>query len=135
MQKKVKCLISIFLSLLVIFSLTVTVCAIEPRFSETNSMTVRLNFNGTTANCSVKIYGAKGTASIDNVNITLKDSKGNVKGEWKNLSSNDDYFSFSDSISNLTKGETYTLSASGNVNRNGNAEPVSGSSSNPCPSK
>ncbi len=135
MQKKVKCLISIILSLFVIFSLTVTVSAIEPRFSETNSITVRLGFNGTTAYCSVKIYGVDGTQSIDNVNITLKDSNGNVKGEWTNLSADGDYFSFSKTVSNLTKGEAYTLTASGNINGKINTEFVKDSHKETCPSK
>lgn len=135
MDKKIKCLISIFLSMLVIFSLAVTVGAIEPRYSDTNSVTVRLVFSGTTAGCSVKIYGADGTKSINNVNITLKDSKGSVKAKWTDLSSNSDNYLFSETVSNLTKGETYTLVVSANVNRNGNTEPVSGSDSKTCPSK
>ena len=135
MQKKVKCLITIILSLLVIFSLTVAVSAIEPRFSETNSIKVILGFNGTTADCSVKIYGVDGTQSIDNVNITLKDSKGNVKGEWTNLSTNGDYYSFSKSVSNLTKGEAYTLTASGNINGKTKTEYVKDSHTETCPSK
>lgn len=135
MQKKVKCLISVFLSLCVIVSLTITVAAIEPRFSDTDSASVNLIFSGTTATCSVKIYGADGTTSIDKVNIYLKDSKGNIKAKWENLSSNGKNFSFSDTVSNLTKGETYTLAFSANVNRNGRAEPITGSSTQPCPSK
>lgn len=135
MQKKIKCLISIFLSLLVIFSLTVAVSAIEPRFSETNSITVRLGFNGTTANCDVTIFGADGTTSIDSVNIYLKDSRNNVKGKWLDLSSPSGFFTFSDSVSNLTKGETYTLSVSAKVHRNGNNEDVSDSKTNTCPNK
>lgn len=64
----------------------------------------------------------------------MKDSNGNVKAEWKNLSSNSKSFSFFDTVSNLTKGETYTLAFSGNVNKNGNTENISGSSSKTCPS-
>jgi len=135
MQKKVKCLISIFLSLLVIFSLTVTVGAIEPRYSDTDSASVQLIFNGTTAGCSVKIYGSDGTTSIDNVNITLKDSNGNVTAEWKNLSSTRKNFSFSDTVSDLTEGEKYTLSFSAKIKKGGNTESISGSSSQTCPKK
>lgn len=135
MQKKVKCLISIFLSMLVIFSLTVTAVAIEPRFSETDSASIQLIFDGTTAGCSVKIYGSDKTTSIDNVNITLKDSKGNVIAEWKNLSSTSKNFSFSDTVSGLTKGEKYTLAFSAKIKKGANTEFISGDSSQTCPNK
>lgn len=132
MQKKIKCLISIFLSLIVIASLATTVCAVEPRYSDTNSITVTLGFDGTTAACAVKIYGVDGTISIDNVNITLKDSNGNVKGIWTNLSSSGDYFSFSKTVPNLDIGKTYTLSVSANVNGNNNTELVKDSCTGTC---
>lgn len=135
MQKRTKCLISIILSLFVIFSLTVVVSAIEPRFSETNSITVRLGFSGTTADCDVTILGADGTTSIDCVNIYLKDSRNNVKGKWLNLSSPSNYFTFSDSVSDLTEGETYTLSVSAKVHRKGKTENVSDSKTSTCSSK
>ncbi len=135
MPKKIKSLISIFLSLLVIFSLTVTVGAMEPRYSDTDSITIGLGFNGTTASCSLIINGADGTTSIDNVNITLKDSNGNIKGEWKNLSSNSKTFTFFQTVSNLTRGENYTLEFSANINRKNNTEFVKDSRSQTCPSK
>ena len=136
MPKKIKCLISIFLSLCVIFGLTITGAAIEPRYSYTKSVTVNLGFSGTTASCEVIIHGIDGTKGIDSVNIYLKDSKNNVKGKWLNLSSTGSHFTFSDSVSNLTKGETYTLSVSAKVNnKNGNSEDISESHTETCPSK
>ncbi len=111
MQKKIKCLISILLSLIVIVSLATTAYAIEPRYSDTNSITVTLIFSGTTANCDVAIYGADDTTSITDVNITLKNSNNKIVGEWKNLSSTGKRFTFYDTVTNLTKGETYTLYA------------------------
>lgn len=135
MQKKIKWLISILLSLVVIASLATTAFAVEPRFSDTHSVKVNVSFIGTTAHCKVGITGADGTTSITNVTITLKDSANNVVGEWLDLRSNGDNFSFYDSVSNLTGNETYTLSVSANVTRKGNIEPVAGSSSNTCPQK
>ncbi len=133
MCKKIKWLISICLALAMIVSLTISVLAIEPRYSDTNSVTVGLGFRGTTANCSVKIFGADGTTSISDINITLKDSSGNVAAEWLNLSSTGDRFTFFEIVTNLTKGEKYTLSVTANVNRNGKAEPVSDSNTQTCP--
>ena len=135
MRKKIKCLLSIILSMLFIFSLTITVGAIEPRYSDTDSITIALGFIGTTANCSVIINGADGTTSIDSVNITLKDSNGNTKKEWKNLSSNSKNFNFYETVSDLTKGETYTLELSANINRKNNTESIKKSRTQTCPSK
>lgn len=135
MQKKFKCLISIFLSLLVIVSLAVNASAVTPRYSDTNYVSIILGFSGTTANCDISINGADGTTSISNVNITLKDSGGNIVAEWPNLSSASKKFTFFDTVKNLTKGETYTLAVTANVNRNGKAEPVSNSITKTCPQK
>lgn len=131
MCKKIKWLISICLALAMIVSLTITVLAIEPRYSDTNSVSIGLGFNGTTANCDISIHGADGTTSISDINITLKDSSGNVAAEWLNLSSTGGRFTFFETVTNLTKGETYTLSVTANVNRNGKKEPVSGSKTKP----
>ncbi len=135
MQKKIKCLISILLSLIVIVSLATTAYAIQPRYSDTNSITLILLFSGTTANCDVRIIGADDTASITDVNITLKDSNNKIVGEWKNLSSTGKRFTFYDTVADLTKGETYTLYASAKVNRKSGVETVSEKNSQTCPNK
>ncbi len=135
MPKKVKSLTSILLSILVIFSLIVSVDAIEPRYSDTDSITIGLGITGTTASCTVMIYGADGTTSIDKVNITLKDSKGNVKGEWKNLSTNSRKFTFFETVSNLIVGESYTLEFSANINRRTGVETIKDSRTATCSGK
>lgn len=133
MSKKIKGLISIFLSLIVLASLATTAYAVEPRYSDTNKLTVILSINGTTATCTASLIGADGTTSISNGHLILKDSNGTTISDWSNLSSNTDKLFVSKTVKNLTKGETYTLSFSANVNRNGKSESVSGSSSKTCP--
>lgn len=115
-----------------IMGLTTTVSAVEPRYSDTNLVDVQLIISGTTAYCTVNITGADGTTSISDGHLTLTDSKGNVKGDWKKLSSNGDNLFFTATVTGLTKGETYTLDFTGTVNRNGGTEPVSGSSTKTC---
>lgn len=133
MKKKIKCLISIFLSFVVIIVTATVAAAIEPRFSETHSLRVSLTFSGTTANCVAYLIGANGTTSISDGHLTLTDSSGNVKGDWKNLSSNNDTLYVSKSVSGLNSKEEYTLTFSAKVKRNGNVEPVSDIKSNTCP--
>lgn len=130
---QIKRLISILLSFVVIISTATVVAAAEPRYSDTHSLYVSLTFNGTTANCVADLIGANGTMSISDGHLILTDSKGNVKGDWTKLSSNGKTLFVKKSVTGLTKGETYTLTFSANVNRNGNTEPVSGDKSKMCP--
>lgn len=131
MNKKFKYFISILLSLTMIVLTGTVVLAVEPRYSDTNFVDVQLRISGTTAYCTVSVTGAKGTTSITNGHLVLTDSKGNIKGDWSNLSSDSDTFFVSKTVTDLTTGETYTLSFSADVNRNGKKEPVSGSSPQP----
>lgn len=133
MNTKVKRLIAIIISLILAVNFATTVSAVQPRYLFTKSITYKLSFNGTTANCSIDIYGSSSVTSITEVNITLTDSHGNSVGSWNNLSSTEQDFSFFRSVSNLTKGEQYTLSFTAKVNTNNSSEPVSGSTSNVCP--
>lgn len=133
MSRKLKCFTSILLSCIMVIGLTTVVSAVEPRYSDTHSVIVHLVFYGTTAYCEAEIRGANGTSSITDGNLILTDSNGNSVGKWTNLSSTTDKLSVSKSVTGLTKGETYTLSFSATVNRNGNAEPVSNSSTKTCP--
>lgn len=131
MSKKLKGLISILLSLIVIACLATTAFAVEPRYSDTHQLNVILSLSGTTATCTVSLIGADGTTSISDGHLTLKDSKGNVIAEWTDLSSSNSTLFVTKTVKNLTKGKTYTLYFSANVNRNGNSEPVSGSKTKP----
>lgn len=133
MNGKFKCFISILLSFIMIIGLTTTVSAVEPRYSETHSVTVQLTFSGTTAYCEAEVKGANGTTSITGGQLILTDSRGNPVGNWSNLSSTTAKLSVSKSVKNLKSGEEYTLFFSATVNRNGNAEPVSNSSTQTCP--
>lgn len=135
MKTKIKHLISIILSFVIIISTAAVVVAAEPRYSDTHSLYISLSFNGTTAYCTVQLIGANGTTSISDGHLVLTDSSGNVKGDWKNLPSNADTLFVSKSVRGLTKGETYTLTFSANVNRNGNKEPVWDTKSETCPIK
>lgn len=116
-----------------IIGLSTTASAVEPRYSDTHSVTIQLTFDGTTAYCEAELTGANGTKSITDGSLILTDSQGNPVGKWTNLSSNTDTLAISKSITGLNKGGTYTLSFSATVNRNGNAEPVSKSITKTCP--
>lgn len=132
---QIKRLISIFLSLAVMIGTATIVTAVEPRYSDTHSLVVSLSYSDTTAYCTVDLTGANNTESITDGHLTLTDSYGTPVGEWTNLKSTNSKLILTKSVSGLTKGETYTLTFSANVNRNGNTEPVSGSKSKTCPKK
>ncbi len=132
---KIKHLISIILSFVIIISTAAVVTAAEPRFSDTHSLIISLSYNGTTAYCTVDLKGAKGTTSISDGHLTLTDSYGTLVGDWSNLTSSNSKLVVTKDVSGLTKGETYTLSFSANVNRNGNTQYVSDSKSKTCPQK
>lgn len=122
MQIKAKHFISIILAFAVLICTAMTVSAVEPRMSDTNKVTVQLTFSGTTAYCYASVTGADGTTSITDGHLVLTDSNGTAVGEWENLSSNSKRLTVSKSVSGLTKGETYTLTFSAKVNRNGRLE-------------
>jgi len=132
MQIRTKYFVSIFLALVVLLCTTAPVSAAEPRLSDTSSVSVWLAFSGTTAYCDAKVTGAKGTTSITDGHLVLTDSSGTVVADWTNLLSNSDRLTASKSVSGLTKGETYTLTFSATVNRNGRSEDVSNNVSKEC---
>lgn len=133
MHTKIKRAITIILSFVMIVCFATTVSAVQPRYSYTRSTTTHLSFRGTTANCSIVIYGASTVTSITDVNITLKDSNGTPVGIWRNLSSTGQDFMFFDTVPNLNKGEHYNISFSAKVNTDNGSEIISGSASNDCP--
>ena len=133
MHVKINKLIVILLVFVMVVSLATTAFAVEARYSNIKRIAANISFSGTTASCSVRIFGDESVTSITDVNITLSDSRGNTIESWSNLSSTGQNFTFFDTVTNLTKGETYTLSFSASVNVGGNSEPISGSSTNTCP--
>ena len=102
----------------------ITVSAVEARLSDTSKVTVQLVYSGTTAYCTAKVTGAEGTTNITDGYLVLTNSNGMVMAEWGELSANGKTLTFSDSVSGLTNGETYTLTFSAKVNRNGRSEDV-----------
>ncbi len=132
MRIKAKYFVSILLALVILACSAVTVFADEPRMSDTNSVSVWLAFSGTTAYCDAKVTGADGTTSITDGHLVLTDSNGTVVGDFPNLSSNSKKLTVSETVSGLTKGETYTLTFSAKVNRNGRSEDVSNYVSKKC---
>lgn len=102
--------------------------SVSARYSDTNTITLSLSYSSEKgATCYGKIIGKSGTTSITNCNFTLTDSDGNEVKSWSNLSATGATLTFSKSASGVTKGETYTLSVSATVNRNGSSENVSDS--------
>lgn len=132
MQTRAKFFVSILLATVLLVCSAITAFAVEPRYSDTNSITVTLVFGGTTAYCDAKVTGADGTTSITNGHLVLTDSNGSVAAEWKDLSVTGKKFTLSETVSGLTKGETYTLTFSAKVNRNGVSEDVSNYVSKTC---
>lgn len=133
MHTKIKRAVAIILSFVMIICFATTVSAVQPRYSYTNYTTTTLTFKGTTAYCSITIFGYESVTSITDVNITLKDSNGTPVGIWRNLSSTGQDFMFFDTVPNLNKGEHYNISFSAKVNTDNGSEIISGSASNDCP--
>ncbi len=132
MKKAVKYFVSIFLTFAVMICAAAPVSAVQPRFSYTNSVTVRLVFSGTTAYCTASVRGYDSVTSITDGHLVLEDSKGTVVGEWKNLSSSSQNLDVSKTVSDLNEGETYTLTFSAKVIANNGSETVSNYVSKTC---
>lgn len=126
-MKKVKFYSSILVALCMLLGFVLPSFADEaqPRYSNSNTSTISLNFNSGKATCIGSINGRTGTTSITNCNVTLKNSSGLVVASWNNLSSNSSTLNFSKSTS-VSRG-TYTLSFTAKVNVNGTSENISNS--------
>ena len=133
MRKKIKCLSSIFLALVLMIATATIVSAVESRYSDTHSVLVGLSIYDTTAYCQVEVEAASGTTSIEDGCLILTDSKGTGIGYWPDLSSNGSTLSVYKTANGLVKGENYTLTFTANVKRSGRTEPISGTKSKTCP--
>lgn len=71
-----------------------------------------LNFSGTTATCSLKVYAENTTDSIV-ASVTLKQGNSIVK-QWSNITDSG-YMNFSDTA-NVLHGSTYTLHVTVEIN-------------------
>lgn len=105
------------------FCLSTSVSA-EPRYSDNSTITLGLSYSLSGASCYARIKGSAGTTSISNCTVTLTDGKGSVVKSWTNLSATGTTLSISKTVSGVTKGETYTLSITATINRNGSSETV-----------
>lgn len=132
MQIKTKHFFSLILAFVVLICTAMTVSAVEPRMSDTNKVTVQLVYSGTTAYCDATVIGADGTTSITDGHMVLTDSSGNIAAEWTDISATGKILTVSKTASGLTKGETYTLTFSAKVNRNGRSENVGNYVSKKC---
>lgn len=127
-----KTIVSIFLAVAMIFSLSVTASAVEPLYSDTSKVSLQIVFSGTTAYCTVSVIGTPDAISVTNGKLVLQDSEGEVIEFWDNLSSDSRTMSVTKIASKLTSGEKYTLIFSADVIRSQMVEPVSSSTSKYC---
>lgn len=108
-------------------SVTAFADQIQPYYSDTTPVKLSLGFSSGKAICSVMITGKSGTTSINDCTMTLTDDSGTVIATWNNLSASGTVLSSTKTASSVTKGETYTLSVTATINRNGSSETVSNS--------
>ncbi len=116
-----------FICIILIIS-TVTVSAVEPRWSNTRWVTLYHEYINGDAHCEIEIRGFSGTTKIDNVDVELYKSDQNclllVKC-WENLYVNESVFYFYEIVENVEPGYEYRLSVSADVHRNGTVESIS----------
>ena len=84
-----------------------------PRYGSGAAVEPFLSFTGTTANCNVLVDGRKGDKI--SVTLTLKTSSGTQVKQWTGLSGTTS-LDVTKTCSGLTKGTTYTLTATAVVN-------------------
>lgn len=100
---------------------------VKPMWVDNNTYSLGIFYNGSTATCNLSISGASGTTKITNCNVYLKNSSGVTIASWTNYSATGDTLDFCKSTTGVSSGNTYTLSFSATVHRNGNTENISGS--------
>jgi len=100
---------------------------VAPHWENVSDISITLSSSNNTASTNVSIFGRAGTTSI-NATITL--SRVNSNGTlttvrtWSNQSSQNSTFTFSGTHA-ITSGNTYRISVSATVIRNGVSETVS----------
>lgn len=124
-------IISLFLALVILTCSATVVNAVQPRYSDTSSVSLSLKYSGTTAYCQVTVNCTSDITGITNGSLVLRSSKGNVVKSWTNLTSNSNTLSVFKTVSGLTSGETYTLNFSAKVNST-KTEVISSSISKTC---
>lgn len=129
MKNKIKYMIAVMLSCFMLGMVSIPTFAnwVQPYYSDSAQTKLSLGFSSGKAICSVMITGKSGTTSINDCTMTLTDDSGTVIASWDNLSSSGSSLSSTKKASGVTKGETYTLSVTATVNRNGSSESVSDS--------
>lgn len=111
--------------LLLIFSHTIY--SVQPKWTNTNMVTLyHENIDGD-AHCEVVIQGLVGTTRIDNVDIKLYVSyQGSLFSveAWEDLYVNGSQFEFYDIVENIEPGLKYRLKVTADVHRNGTVESI-----------
>ena len=126
MKKLITKFTAIVVSVMCAFCLTLSVFSYLD-YSDTNEIIISLSFTSDKAYCSAEISGAIGTTSITDCTVTLTDSKGNEVKSWSGLSAVGYRLIVVETVQGVKKGETYTLSVTATVNRDGRSETVSDS--------
>lgn len=102
----------------------------EPFWQNVSRVDVSISFSGTTANLYAGVFGLSGTTRISGT-VRLERLEGNTfrsVQSWPVLSTSQNLI-FTESVT-VTSGNTYRLSISANVTRNGVVEHVSNSAQN-----
>lgn len=117
----------VFLCIILIIS-SITISAVEPRWSNTRWVTLYHEYIDGDAHCEVEIGGFSGTTRIDNVDIKLYLMHGDFGAlikNWENLYVDGSVFYFYEIVENVQSGYIYRLTVSADVHRNGTVESVS----------
>ena len=117
----------VFLCIILIIS-TVTVSAVEPRWSNTRWVTLYHEYISGDAHCEVEIRGRSGTTRIDNIDISLYLLYGDFAAlikNWENLYVNESVFYFYEIVENVQSGFVYRLIVSADVHLDGTVESIS----------
>lgn len=125
MKKTIKKLFAIALAVVTLMIFAVSVYAVQPKYTNTYSVTLNLSFTSSGANCYCKIKGISTVKSITNGTMQLLDSNGNIVATWSNLSATGNQLIVSKTATNIVAGETYTLTISAYVNTSTYSEYIS----------
>jgi hypothetical protein len=119
--KKMKRVITLLVMFAVVLSMGESTAAanaqggtigIQPLWSNVNSITLSMNFSGTTVTCSGLING---TTNVSSITATFVLRRVNTNGTlttlrtWSNITSNTRILTFTDTYSPVNRGQTYRL--------------------------
>lgn len=105
------------------------IIGIQPLWSNVSTVSLGLNYSNSTANWTGAILGQPGTTKITaTYTLSLKNANGTYTAlkSWSD-STNSDLLYSSGSYSTVSSGNTYRISVTANVTRNGSIETVTDS--------